>query len=364
MSWLTSFSDKELFAPFSVREDSDYYNDLRKRYTHLIKLLESAGADEKCIGIVKKYSDKVCEAIRDYYKGNISTCHQKIQNLVKKSSDNKLALSSLNESIAFPGGKNEEIQLFRARVSNTAADYTPRDMLHLPYKLRAKTGNYRFSIPGIACLYLANSSYGCWIEMGRPSEHDFYVAPAVLDGSQKIFNLAVMSRDLAHVNDTERVHCWLRLLVLMIATSYKVEENGRSFKSEYIVSQSIMLACKTLGYDGVAYFSKRVFDERFALVAINLALFADYRRGKEYGEICSHLKIDYAMNYQMYRQLNSAAKLRKYKLRVANTPYITNIKDNQRNQYSYKDTEFFLFDKHLFAQWEDKDSLAWGNALI
>lgn len=65
-------------------------------------------------------------------------------------------------------------------------------MLHLPFPMRGKTGNYRFSIPGIPSLYLGNSSYACWLELGRPAEYKFNVSPVVLDGSQKIFNLAVM----------------------------------------------------------------------------------------------------------------------------------------------------------------------------
>ena len=69
----------------------------------------------------------------------------------------------------------------------------------------------------------------------------------------------------------------MKLLMLTIATSYRIKEAGRTFKSEYIISQSIMMACKRLGYDGVAYYSKRVSDEIFAFCAINLALFVDYK---------------------------------------------------------------------------------------
>lgn len=59
--------------------------------------------------------------------------------------------------------------------------------------------------------------------------------------------------------------------MLDIATSYRVKEVNRTFKSEYIISQSIMMACKKLGYSGVAYYSKRVDDIAFARCAINLA---------------------------------------------------------------------------------------------
>lgn len=151
-------------------------------------------------------------------------------------------------------------------------------MLHLPKTLRGKTGNYRFSIPGMPSLYLGNTSYVCWLETGKPSAHDFYVSPVIVDSSLRIFNLAVMTRNIINLKnlDKDTVHCWLKLIVLMIATSYVIKEENRTFKSEYIVSQSIMLACKNLGLDGVAYFSKRIEDEIFGFCAINLALFAPY----------------------------------------------------------------------------------------
>lgn len=200
--------------------------------------------------------------------------------------------------------------------------------------------------------------------MGRPSEHDFNVSPVVLDEKQKIFNLAVMTRHIDQLHNDDDVHCWIKLLVLMIATSYRVAEKNRVFKSEYIVSQSIMLACKKLGFDGVAYFSKRVESELFAVNAINLALFADYRKGQEYAEICEHMMVDESLNYQLFRQLTPAAINKHYDLRSVRTGLTTNI-GNFKHQYSYKDTEFYRFDEHLFARWEEKENkgIDWGNAL-
>ena len=68
-------------------------------------------------------------------------------------------MSLLNNSYAFPGASKTEIQFFRCRIGNPSNAYEAKDMLHLPLKLRSKSGNYRFSIPGNPSLYLANSSY-------------------------------------------------------------------------------------------------------------------------------------------------------------------------------------------------------------
>lgn len=366
LTWVKHFIVKELYAPYVVEKDEDYYEDLKSKYHMLMHVTKNAGADDESLKIIKRYSEKVKDSLRLYYAGSISKAHNTVKNLVKGCADNELAVSTLENSNAFPGEKDTEIQFFRARLSDDIHTYKAKEMLHLPLSMRGKTGNYRFSIPGIPSLYLGNSSYACWLELGCPAEHKFNVSPVVLDGSQKIFNLAVMSRNWLKLNELEEidVHCWLKLLILMMATSYTVREEGRTFKSEYIVSQSIMLACKELGYDGVAYFSKRVSDEIFAYAAINLALFAPYQQQKNYSTVCEHIKIDESFNFFMYKQLGHLNRDRMYDLRLAHTGLITNIGEYRKErQFQYITTEFAAFDKFLFATWNEKDAMDWGNAL-
>lgn len=366
LDWVENFITKELYAPYVVAWDEDYYKDLNAKYKLLYDTAKMAGADEESLKIIKKYSDNVKESIRLYYDGSISKAHVMIKKLVKGCENDSLAVSTIINSEAFPGVKGTEIQFFRARLSDDAKAYKAKEMLHLPLSMRGKTGNYRFSIPGIPSLYLGNSSYACWIELGCPPEYKFNVAPVVLEGNQKIFNLAVMSRNWCKLDELaeSKVHCWLKLLILMMATSYTVKESGRIFKSEYIVSQSIMLACKELGYDGVAYFSKRVSDEIFAYAAINLALFTPYQNNKKYSKVCEHIKIDDSFNYSMYKQLGHVNRNCTYNLRLLGTGITTNIGEYRADrQFQYAMTEFCAFDKFLFSTWKQKEKIAWGNAL-
>lgn len=366
LTWLNDeFICKELYAPFVIEKDLEYLADLRRKYKIVINQAENAGADEESLRILKKFRKKVLEALKCYYQADIAKCSTIIRNLIKDIGEDSFAVSLLNESYAFPGSHETEIQFYRCRMGNPSNAYAAKDMLHLPRKLRAKSGNYRFSIPGNPSLYLANSSYGCWIETGFPSENDFNVSPVLLDGTQKIFNLAVSIRDFHALNEFEedRVHCWLKLYMLTIATSYRVKEQGRTFKSEYIISQAIMMACKRLGYDGVAYYSKRVSDEIFALCAINLVLFVNYTG--EYSKIIKHMKMDDAFNYGLYKQLCESLTYKDYELRSTQTGIITNIGSYDR-QYPYKETRFSDFDKFLFTSWRDKtnekgkDEIPWG----
>lgn len=131
-------------------------------------------------------------------------------------------MSALVNSCAFSGDHSTELQLFRSRCGNPASAFTAKEMSCLHKKLRAISGNYRFSILGNPSLYVANSPYGCWIETGFLPESEFNVSPVLLDGTQKIFNLAVQISDVSKLDEleTDRVHCWLKLLMLSIATSY------------------------------------------------------------------------------------------------------------------------------------------------
>ena len=370
LTWLNNnFICKELYAPFILNKDCDYENDLRKKYNLILKRAKEAGADKTSIAIIEKYKKKILESIRYYYKADIARSNTIIENLLRDIGEDSFSVALLRDSYAFPGCHDQELQFFRCRKGDPSNAYSAKDMLHLPKRLRAKSGNYRFSIPGNPSLYLANSSYGCWIETGFPSENDFNVAPVLLDGTQKIFNLAVSIRDFHALNDLEenRVHSWLKLYMLTIATSYRIKEEDRIFKSEYIVSQAIMMACKRLNYDGVAYYSKRVNDEIFALCAINLALFVNYN--DEYSDIIQHMKMDDSFNYALYKQLMLSLKYKDYNLRSVGTGFITNIGSYDR-QYPYRETDFFDFDRFLFASWMDKpngkgkDQNPWGVPIV
>ncbi len=354
LSWLINgFIDKELYAPFVLDKDAEYLHDLSKKYSVIKKQAINAGADEESIRIIDKYKRKIIEAINCYYKADIAKSNIIIHNLIKDIGQNPFAVSTLNNSYAFPGFHDTEIQLFRCRLGDPSKAYTAKEMLFLPKEQRAKTGNYRFSIPGNPSLYLANSSYGCWIETGFPADRDFNVSPVLLDGQLKVFNLAVSIRNVSSLNEFEkdRVHCWLKLIMLSIATSYRIKEAERSFNSEYIISQSIMISCKKMGYDGVAYFSKRVENESFALCAINLALFIDYEHNNY--STFQRIKLDDSFNFAVFKHLNESLKYKPYDLRSVQTGFITNIGSFAR-QFPYRETDFCDFDKFLFYTWSDR----------
>ena len=238
LTWLNNgFICQELYAPFKINKDIEYRTDLEKKYDIVMKQAKKVNADDESLKIIETFGAKILNSLDLYYKADIAESNNIILELVKEIGDNSFTVNSVTNSDAFPGIKTNELQFFRSRLGTPNKAFTAKDMLHIPNSMRSKSGNYRFSIPGNPSMYLANSSYGCWIETGCPAEIDFNVSPILLEGNQKIFNLAISIRDFRCLNEfeKERVHCWLKLYLLTIATCYVIKEENRTFRSEYII---------------------------------------------------------------------------------------------------------------------------------
>lgn len=372
LTWIPNLMDKNFRAPFRFDEDKEYLEKLETLYDRFIKKIKQLSNDFN-YKVIEDYKDRILNIVPDYYNGRIIDSITKVKELIKDVGNNDFAKSTLRNCEAFLGNKNYELQFFRARVSKEYLDYPANKMLHIPFRERYKTNNQRFSMPGYPCLYVANTSYACWIELDKPSEHDFYVSPIIFDGKQKVLNLAVSIENFTRLHDfeKERSTTWLKLIMLMFATSfvYVGDVKNRNFKVEYIIPQLIMQACLNLNYDGIVYNSTKVCSDKFSFAAINLVLFAKPKKTQDnnsseaidkYAEICNHIKIADAYNYQLFKQICKNEDWKNYELRVLNTGITTKIGSYDR-QFNYSNTNFCDFDKFLFSTWKNKDSLDFGH---
>ena len=205
--WMSVLEDNELIIPCRINWDCDYFPILKKNFTFLIDGLKLHNAPECLIKISENYISDILSAIDCYYKGNIIKSHSIIANLIDDCcADNEYAITNINDSIAFPyvtEPAKSEVQFFRARLNESVEDYPAKEMLHIPFINRSIVKSERFSIPGLPSLYLGNTSYVCWLEMGRPADFRFNVSPVLLDNSQKIFNLTVTLQNFYNAIDLE-----------------------------------------------------------------------------------------------------------------------------------------------------------------
>ena len=113
---------------------------------------------------------KILQAICDYIKGksilayeNMKEAFSCIKDILKRKSSYRYTL-------------NAEYG-FKARVV-TNKEPTPckEGMFHIPFELRHKVQDNRFSIHGIPSVYLGQSIYDCYMELGCPSLDTFWVS--------------------------------------------------------------------------------------------------------------------------------------------------------------------------------------------
>lgn len=363
-AWIEQIDSQKFAMPFVIKRDADYLPSVKNKLLELTSELERCGASDNIIHEIKDYCKQVVSSIVQYYHGFLVDAQLSVDRMIRYFGYYAPAVTRVNDSFSFPGrsSDNSEVQFFRARLSDSVVEFSGEDMLHIPFNKRHIVKSERFSIPGLPCLYLGNSSYTCWVELGCPADHQFNVAPILLDNTQRVLNLTVSMSYLYEFNESEcpfpdadsEIYLinLLKLFVLTLCTSYKVEEDNRSFKSEYILSQMIMLACNSEKHlDGIIYYSKQIPNESFACnVGVNLVLFARFNGGEHLSDICQHLEVGTSFNFAMFKQLLPSQLTKTYNLRVLSSPYINNI-GTKDHYYPYTETQFFKFDQYLFANW-------------
>lgn len=371
---LNEMNYKKFLSPFYAEYDNCYFHDLTNLLKNFVEELRKVKIDETLVKDIEDYCKSLLKSIELYYKGDILQAQMKVNSLIDEFKDSP-AISHINDCLAFPiviGTDNSEVQFFRARLSDNVIDFSEKEMLHIPFNKREIVKSERFSIPGLPCLYLSNSSYCCWLEMNRPADHMFNVAPVLLDNSQKILNLAfslcdidkiIKNAEIFDLSTSEFKINLLRLIVLSMATSFVVKQKNRNFKSEYILSQMIMLACKEKGLDGIAYHTKQADEFHSFVVGVNVALFATYNGEEELSSICDHIEIGDSFNFSMFKQLLSSQTYRKYPLRIDKSIYVREI-GNRNRIFPYNETKFYDFDNYLFCTFDDQRKREKYQAII
>lgn len=383
------FNDFEL--PIEIGNDCDYYINLQDKLleysTHVRKIFNteddiSKNVDEN-IGLIHK-------ALANYQNAKIDEAKKCILKILRKYETDKFLISPLNDSYSFRGiapfmdlqYKNNEQQyhemnkyplsFYKARIGQ--GGFSRTEMLHIPFNQRNLVSTQRFSIPGIPCLYLGTTSYVCWLEMNKPNDNEFNVSSYKLPDKIRVLNLTMQqmlingtaSGYCMNCGEEEQEKLYARLIKLQVelwplicATSYSVKNPSKFFRSDYIISQLVMLCLDDLNVDGVAYLSKKISDYISYPQGVNLALpikgngtIKFERDIDKYGVICKCVELTDPINFSDYSKLSLRHTL-KHKLSYINAiyevhNYNSNIDFSGRN-IPYQHCEFSQFDNYLFG---------------
>jgi len=316
------------------------------------------------------------KSYKDIMAGNVRGALNGLNVILEPLMHNPLVVSNLKNSLALKGlniFRNDideedpclfsEVDLFRSRLSDQICGFKPENMLHIGFNNRGTIATQRFSIPGLPCLYFGTSSYDCWIEMGKPPDNVFNVSHAQFDDTIKVFNTAVNAYDITafgnltkekkdkyDIDFDEAIQTLMSLWLLSISASFTIEETGRTFHSEYIISQLIMLVVRESKLDGVLYLTKQFHDQMkndnwAKPVSVNIALFAHYEGENVMSEICKEIKISSSVNFREYKKLNETIKSSPEHLLIdffSPSECRLGIKI-----LSYRQTQFYGFDKYI-----------------
>lgn len=172
-------------------------------------------------------------------------------------------------------------------------------------------------------MYFGLTSYVCWLELGMPSDSDFNVSAYELPRDMRVLNLAIPQMLLNGLSNSDEyirpMLSMIQVFPLVIATSFKLKESNRSFRSEYIISQLVMQCLSDFNIDGVAYISKQVQNDSSNYpYGINLAVPMKNNPGKLYSDFAEALPLTNPINFAEYNHLvNPSALARGYDMSFA-----------------------------------------------
>lgn len=152
---------------------------------------------------------------------------------------------------------------YRLRISSDAFSLGRKELFHIPYQIRTKVSTQRYSIPGFPALYLANSVFVAWSEMGRSAIQTLQASRLV---SKMDLTFLDLSTDVytgkSHyiAKSDEELWSYLKIWPLIFSCSMKVRSPKDNFKPEYIIPQLIMqyVRANSKNIQGIKYSSTHI----------------------------------------------------------------------------------------------------------
>lgn len=175
-------------------------------------------------------------------------------------------------------------RFYRIRKGNFS-DSNKRELFHISKDNRDLIGAFRYSIPGIPCLYLAGGVELAWLECGMPQE--FSYCKMELDRNLNLINFIEKPHDFAasvfcdiysdNKNISDRAYedllNYIVTYPLMVTCSMNVKNRGNKFVEEYVIPQMLMEWVRESKYfDGIGYKSSLYNNLAKGIYATNIVL--------------------------------------------------------------------------------------------
>ena len=211
-----------------IEQYSDYYGYLIKGINGIRKIVKKYCNDTE-LKLFEKHVKKIEKIYRCFLKGNIQSASTLMRNYFYANNFNDNLIINLDEE-----------KFFRCRDTVNSEKPFADEMFHIPFSLRHKTRNFRFSISGFPCLYLADT-IECCIKETNIAEESAIVAAFTLEDSVRCYDLTLECFEISDVN------LYLKKVLIVFASSFQIRNSedesaggkSASFISFYVVPQML-----------------------------------------------------------------------------------------------------------------------------
>ena len=266
-----------------------YIEHFLNNYYKLINNIEGDYADKinEQRDIIRKLNINLIQSAKKYYKGHIPDAYKYFEEGLQLI---KPYLKIDNPSISVDYTEERRNQLrndsyFKARVS-VGKSLNKKEMFIRPFEQREDIQTYRYSIPGLPCLYLSNNIYTTWNELNCPDINSIQISKFKLVDIKKLH----FGHDISYhkyMIDNEKVieHTFDKMKELVNYLTYfplhalcniKVFNSNGKFIPEYIFPQFLMQWVSQQRIDCIEYMSTQIdysmIDIKMPHMFFNLAI--------------------------------------------------------------------------------------------
>ena len=221
---------------FPCKWDGDFIKSMSSLFDSYRHFLSEEGCQTDILEEIDETCNKIIDSVSSIFEG----CHgdafstfSTLMNCPLNCQPSSTSILSLSNSIQI----HKSDYWYRARNKKEGKEFSVLDMFHIPLDKRGIVGTQRFSCPGFPCLYLSRSTHGCWEELGRPVFNTLFYSSFRVRNSFWVLDLRIP--DVDNCDDSQLIKA-LKLMPLIIACSFSVNNPKDVFKPEYIIPQLLL----------------------------------------------------------------------------------------------------------------------------
>lgn len=269
-----------------------------QQYVNGISRISKTILSDSSKELIDSLSDQIIYSVKSYYKGYASESFEELSKGINQIKSN-LTLSKRLDFMPLDVVQN----LYRVRSSQEKI-FSRKEMFHIPFEQRGNVKEQRYSIIGLPCLYLANSSYLAWLELGKPDFSNLQVSRLQLNLNELSF-LDISVTPKSHIQyfkeyldkgdslmEEKFIQGANRIFILwplVMACSINVKKPNSNFIPEYIIPKQLLEWVRIQNeVDGIRYFSTKI-EEGFNFSSGNLINYVIPVQTSEEKGVCREL---------------------------------------------------------------------------